>query len=386
MLSGIVRSKSSEKSNVNASISGRIVALDALRGFAALYIFVYHLMLVPKPHLVLPDWLYSMVKYGWSGVTLFFILSGFTLYHSMSIPNVNHNTLIFYIRRLSRIVPLYYVWLTIMIVHEWGWFGFLNHKLELFLYLSFSYNLIPAYQTGLVWASWFLGVQMLFYLIFPFLFSIVNTTRRALIFLGISMIAANAYASFISHFFAEHPEKAMIIYFGFFYQLPVFALGILAYFVFKRLSTCSQSSRLWGPVFLGSAIIGWLLIVFFDIIGLSSLYKIMVVAFTYGFSMLGLILFPTSFLVNKFSKFFGKISYSLYLNHPGVILLFCPIYRLVYSLDYAPWNSFGICMVATLLVVTAMSYLTNRLVEEPGNYLGSLLVGWFQRRKVEGIS
>ena len=43
-------------------------------------------------------------------------------------------------------------------------------------------------------------------------------------------------------------------------------------------------------------------------------------------------------------------------------------------------------MVATLLAVTAMSYLTNRLVEEPGNYLGSLLVGWFQRRKVEGIS
>ena len=84
MLSGIARSKSSEKSKVNASISGRIVALDALRGFAALYIFVYHLMLVPKPHLVLPDWLYSMVKYGWSGVTLFFILSGFTLYHSMS--------------------------------------------------------------------------------------------------------------------------------------------------------------------------------------------------------------------------------------------------------------------------------------------------------------
>ena len=135
-----------------------------------------------------------------------------------------------------------------------------------------------------------------------------------MIFLGISMIAANTYAALISHFFAEHPEKAMIIYFGFFYQLPVFALGILAYFVFKKLSACSQSSRLWGPVFLGSAIIGWLLIVFFDSAGLSSIYKIMVIAFIYGLLMLGLILFPTSLLVNKFSKFFGKISYSLYLK------------------------------------------------------------------------
>ena len=386
MLLGIAKSKSTKKSNVNKAFSGRIVALDALRGFAALYIFVYHLMLVPKPHLVLPDWLYSMVKYGWSGVTLFFILSGFTLYHSMRLPNADNNTLIFYMRRLFRIIPLYYVWLVLMIVHQWGLFGFVNHKMELFLYMSFGYNLFPAYQAGLVWASWFLGVQMLFYLIFPIIFSIVNTTKRALIFLSISMITANTYSAFISHFFAEHSEKAMIIYFGFFYQLPVFALGVLAYFVFEKLSSCRRSSRLWGSVFLVIATIGWLLIVFFDSAGLSSIYRLMVLAFIYGLLMLGLILFPTSLLVNKFSKFFGKISYSLYLNHPGVILLLCPIYRFVYSLDYATWNSFGICMVATLLTVTAMSYLTNRLVEEPGNYLGSLLVGWFQRRKVEGIS
>jgi peptidoglycan/LPS O-acetylase OafA/YrhL len=361
--------------------SGRIPSIDALRGAAALYILIYHLVFVPKPSLILPAWIYATVKYGFSGVTLFFILSGFTLSHSMRHSRQEpHEMLIFYLKRLFRILPLYYVWLTIIMVYTWGWYGFLSHRLELFLYLSLSYNFMPDFQAGLVWASWFLGVQMLFYLIFPIVFHIVNTMGKALIFLCVSLVAASAYSDVINYYFAARPEKVTLIYFGFFYQLPVFALGVLAYFVLERLREYFESSRLWALNFLGSAVIGWLLIIFFDSAGLFPIYKLMMIAFVYSLLMLGLVLWPAPFLVNKFSDFLGKISYSLYLNHPGIILLCIPVYRFIYSLGYTSWNSFMICIVVTLVPAVAISYVTKLLIEDTGNYLGSLLVAQIRQR------
>src|SRR5512145_973489 len=143
-MSGSPQVESQEIQHSDMRYSGRIAAIDALRGMAALYVFLYHLVLVPKPNLLLPHWIYSWVKYGFSGVTLFIILSGFTLCHTMRHSQREpQRTLVFYVRRLFRIVPLYYVWLMIVMVFSWGWFGFLDHTFELFLYLTFSYNFVP---------------------------------------------------------------------------------------------------------------------------------------------------------------------------------------------------------------------------------------------------
>lgn len=364
----------------NATTQNRIFAIDALRGLAALYIFTYHLVLVPKPNLDLPNWIFLIIKYGFSGVTLFFILSGFTLYHTTKFLGTNRIAIIFFLKRLFRIAPLYYAWLAILIVYQWGLFGLINHKTEFFLYFSFSYNLFPSYQTGLVWASWFLGVQMVFYLIFPLIYRFVNTTFKALLFCGISILLAYSYTVFVNHFFAEHPGKTMIIYFGFLYQLPIFSVGILTYFIFKKISSSCQSPRFWGSVCLFTAFIGWSIIIFFDSTDLLSLHKILVLSSIYALFILGLVLSPVSFLVNRFNIFFGKISYSLYLNHPGMILIFCPIYQMVYSNKFSTWYSFFVCLIITLIASTVMSYLTNRLIEVPGNALGSSIIGLINRK------
>lgn len=57
----------------------RLAYLDALLGFAVLFLVVHYVRLMPKPPLPVPDWLEALVAFGGSGVTLFFIISGFSM-------------------------------------------------------------------------------------------------------------------------------------------------------------------------------------------------------------------------------------------------------------------------------------------------------------------
>src|SRR6476646_2808690 len=73
-------------------------ALDGLRGFAILGVLLQHnFSFLPVP------------KFGWVGVDLFFVLSGFLITDILLRTKENKNFLQnFYIRRILRIFPLYY--------------------------------------------------------------------------------------------------------------------------------------------------------------------------------------------------------------------------------------------------------------------------------------
>ena len=61
----------------------RLDFLDALRGLAAAYVVVYHMILLPDPHLATPEWASKVAHAGGSGVMLFFVISAFSLYYTM---------------------------------------------------------------------------------------------------------------------------------------------------------------------------------------------------------------------------------------------------------------------------------------------------------------
>jgi peptidoglycan/LPS O-acetylase OafA/YrhL len=86
-------------------------ALDGLRAVAFIGVFLHHYMSLP---------------YGWAGVDVFFVLSGFLitgiLYDTQDEPHRARN---FYIRRTLRIFPLYYgvllfIFLLTPVLH-WAW-------------------------------------------------------------------------------------------------------------------------------------------------------------------------------------------------------------------------------------------------------------------------
>ena len=57
----------------------RLHFIDALRGLAALYVLLYHFVLIPQPNVYVHPAIRPLVLNGWSGVTLFFVISAFTL-------------------------------------------------------------------------------------------------------------------------------------------------------------------------------------------------------------------------------------------------------------------------------------------------------------------
>jgi peptidoglycan/LPS O-acetylase OafA/YrhL len=90
----------------------RLDFVDSLRGLAALYIVVYHMALVPHPRLEAPHWAQAVVLSGGTAVTLFFVVSAFSLCHTMNAhAGELHAVRDFFIRRLFRIAPLFYAML-----------------------------------------------------------------------------------------------------------------------------------------------------------------------------------------------------------------------------------------------------------------------------------
>ena len=107
----------------------------------------------------------------------------------------------------------------------------------------------------------------------------------------------------------------------------------------------------------------------------------------YGAIVLGLLLGPIRFVANRITLFYGKISYSLYLNHPIMIYFFSPLYHAVYSLGYSNGIHFLICLTITIIPLTFVSYLTYRFVEVPGIKLGKQLItvienNYFRRKNL----
>ena len=81
-------------------------ALDVLRGIAIILVFFYHTF-----HFI------PFFEFGWMGVDLFFVLSGFLITDLLLVTQKNKNFFRnFYIRRFLRIFPLYYLVLTVFLV------------------------------------------------------------------------------------------------------------------------------------------------------------------------------------------------------------------------------------------------------------------------------
>ena len=87
---------------------GHMPRLDGLRGVAIILVMFFHLVFF-QPACRVDHLFHHFTKYGWTGVDLFFILSGFLitgiLLDSKGAPNYFRN---FYVRRCLRILPLYY--------------------------------------------------------------------------------------------------------------------------------------------------------------------------------------------------------------------------------------------------------------------------------------
>src|SRR6266481_2099118 len=97
----------------------RVPELDGLRGVAILLVLLFHYISLEGPTKTgsWSSFLQRIVIMGWSGVDLFFVLSGFLiggiLVDARNSPSYFKT---FYARRFFRIIPIYYLWILTYVV------------------------------------------------------------------------------------------------------------------------------------------------------------------------------------------------------------------------------------------------------------------------------
>lgn len=134
-----------------AGATGRIPELDGIRGLAILLVMILHAFFAVPERSPFFDWLGRVGDYAYSGVDLFFVLSGFLIGGIiLDAQNKDRWAVTFYARRFFRIFPLYYCWLLLTLLVSWalGRFGAPQPWRELF-HWEIPDWMFPAYLQNL---------------------------------------------------------------------------------------------------------------------------------------------------------------------------------------------------------------------------------------------
>jgi peptidoglycan/LPS O-acetylase OafA/YrhL len=169
-----------------------IPALDGVRGIAILMVLIWHSFPCQLSGPFVPgSWQARAVKYlntTWSGVDLFFVLSGFLIFRLLLSNEFSLRYLAgFYIRRAFRILPLYwlllasYVFFNQTIENRSSFSWILDDPMPIWSYLLLIQNWLMGFAgtVGCHWLgiTWSLAAEEQFYLLAPFLFVLVSFSR-----------------------------------------------------------------------------------------------------------------------------------------------------------------------------------------------------------------
>jgi len=360
----------------------RLDFLDALRCFAMIYVAISHLIVIPEPNLSVPASIKPLFTNGGvAGVSLFFVLSAFSLSYSMNARSGEMMlTKRFYIRRFFRIAPLFYLMMLLYWIRDAAGFNVLHPLSEVIVNASLLFNLVPAFIGGFVWASWTIGVIVIFYLLFPVIHRYIRNLYAALAFFVAAVLMSRGWSYFVINYgeatgYLKVTDITSVWEFGFLQNLPVLACGIVIYHLYydylikmnqKKQQTAGLISILSFIIFYAALLTEPMQNIIW---GKNILHGICVSLF-----VLSLGLKPFGFLVNSKTVYLGKISYSMYLFHPLIIFTIIPAYRLIYGLIPSDIVGYLASFLVTMILLTVISLITYKYIERPGMTLGEKLI------------
>jgi peptidoglycan/LPS O-acetylase OafA/YrhL len=350
--------------------------IDAMRGVACLCVLFYHVNgLFLRANIDLPPSLDPIVRFTYYGVPLFFVISAFTLYLSLEKKSKESKKFIkFYIRRLFRIAPLFYAVVAIYLLRDIITWSKLPSGLEILENVLFVFNFSPSFYQSIVMCGWTIGVEMLFYLCLPLVFVAVKSLRSSLAFFVVALTISKLPVTLLPETFSGQFNNM-----SFSHNLPIFAIGIACYFAYKHYipKVPRQFRAITSALlFISSSVIFYALISW-KISAIDGALPATIrpslgcwQGFAFSLLLLSLALFPTRLIVNRWTRFYGKISYSLYLVYPVLLIPLVPTFVYICHSSLPIMISFGICLILSLLVSTPAAMFTYRFVESPGMKYG----------------
>jgi len=355
--------------------------LDALRFFAALAVIVAHIELL-KDQLGLQSAYKFMLRLnlGGLGVYFFFVLSGFLITYLLihekeKIGKIEIKQ--FYIRRILRIWPLYFL-ITVLGLFVLPHFEMMhipwlqqffdaNWRSNIILFCLMLPNVALAFMPAVphIGQLWSIGVEEQFYLVWPVLFSKTKSLIK-LILIGIGLILL---------------VKVLFVLFLKFEVLPTtdFTLGIKKLIAMSKFE-CMLTGGL-GAFVLKNKKQTWLKILFNKYVLLFTVCLLPFLSYycpTYlddlihlPYAVLFLILIlnvssnPKSFvkLENDVFGFLGKISYGLYMYHMMIIVFVIQIAK-KFEFELSPFFNWSI-YPAIIGLSILISWLSFKYFETP---------------------
>lgn len=344
-------------------------------------------------HVALSDGICATIlQNGERGVQLFYIISAFTLFYSLDHQSHNrpHSRIAFYLRRFFRIAPLFYVSVALyLFIYGWGprWALGKDRAVtwqNLTATLLFVNGFHPKWIGSIVPVGWSVTVEMTFYLLVPFLFSVITSFTRALCFTLLSLAGSVAVtqAMLASPWIRETPLWRMFVGHWIVSQIPVFGIGFVLYFILKKLDRPVESLSQGMKVAFGLALLAgfsFMLLIAFTpapsfLADTLHIPEYLLAAPAFVPLVVGLRIFPTRLLINRATTFLGNISYSLYLMHTACLHYVLMLLGPSNPVDPAPWATFGLVFAATFTTSVVVSFGTFKLIEEPGQRLGKSLL------------
>lgn len=341
-----------------------IYSIQIARGIAALLIVIFHISGTIALEKYFDEKIFSSIfSFGYIGVELFFVLSGFIIYYVHERDLSKPRQLISYLKkRIVRVYPVY--WIIFSGVFVLAYLTPLRDTLpsdllviiKSLLLLPQDKEIIGGTGAPVLIVAWSLQYEIVFYLLFAIL--IIN--RMAIYPLIICFIFIYLYSDefFLFNFLTNE-------------YFLLFLMGVFIAFL-VRIEIANRYNKLL-------VLLSLLALILLIILQQLEIYKIGNNIVSYGlvfsFLILGVVGVEENgldFKKYKFLNLLGDISYSMYLIHFPLISIIMKIFVFIGLTNYTYLGSV-VAFFVTLLITVIVSVFFHKLIEKP-------LIKFFNRK------
>lgn len=325
--------------------------LDGVRAIAVLMVIFFHFFY----ELNLPPIVTKIANFGRTGVSLFFVLSGFLITRILIATKESPDYFSsFYIRRSLRIFPLYYFYLTLIFII----LPLISGKpIPPFNLQVYNWTYLQNFALSFRWEHvsprhlWSLSVEEHFYLFWPLLIYLLSIGK-----IVIASVIVIVIAFVVKYFMIEYNYVAYYFTFARMDELSMGALLAVLEIKNKLIDKNANKFLLFSVVLAIPTTA--LLTMFTDIDNtIIQIVKYNLLAFTF-WGIIGYVIslretgWVKRFLSTKPMVFSGKISYGLFVYHPLCIVA---VWNVLPKMN--PAMLFVIAVGFSFLVASASYYL-----------------------------
>ena len=340
-------------------VQGQIESIQAFRGIASSLVVFHHVCLCllnyGDHHSVLAS--HKGIRwFGACGVDLFFVISGFVMIVATATKPAAQRSVVTFIKlRLIRIVPLYWIYTTCVLLLFLLPFAFTNTKAQYtWSYIVKSYLFIPAMSpAGFIQPLLAQGWTLIYELFFYFVFAGFLRTNSDFAATCISLL----FCCLTITGFVVAPTNPIALFFTDSILIE-FCFGMVAGIVYLRARNIPKAV-LFGAFGVSIAAFVWAIVQNAD-----QDYRVVY----WGVPAFGLLISATLLEKQRIIEswcgillWFGECSYSIYLTHGFVLLPFCAMLRRV-SLTSGYADTALVCMFVVAILPGMFSY---RFLEKP---------------------